>query len=133
VAVVLGELVVAKVAQDLDATAVGLVHAVLNDATDVGAVVLLLLERAFAFVDQAVDELGIAVCKVEDAGRGGAVTASSSGFLQRRKHQPEPEVLKTPQPTHLVVSLETLRERVVDDIAHVRLVDSHTKPESEAG
>lgn len=128
VAVILGERVVAKVAKDLDSAAVGIVHAVLHDAANVGAVVLLLLGRALAFVDESVDELGVAVGEVQDAGGGGSVSTGTTGFLvevaasgsARRGASREDR-------TNLVVGLETLRERVMNDIANIGLVDTHSE------
>lgn len=72
----------AKVLQNLAAPAVVLVDAVLDDAADVGAVVVLLLARSFALLDEAHNELGIGVRVEEDTGRSGAVSTGSSSLLQ---------------------------------------------------
>ena len=71
----------AKVREDLHAATVGLVEAVLHDAPHVVLVVLLLLSRCVAFVDESVEELSVVEGVVEDADGGLAVSACSSGFL----------------------------------------------------
>jgi hypothetical protein len=71
----------AKVAEDLRASTVRVVHAVLDDAAHVVAVVILLLERAFTVVDKAVDELRVAVAEEENADRRLAISTCSTSLL----------------------------------------------------
>lgn len=85
---VLGLELLAKVVEDLAAAAVCLVHAVLHHPPDVGLVGILLLARAVALVDQAVDQVGVAIGEEEEAVRRLAVAAGTASFLYPATRRP---------------------------------------------
>lgn len=97
----------AKVLKHLRSSTIILVHAVLNNTTQVGVLLLLLLLGLLILVDHLLNGIGVAVAEEEDAGRALAVSACSACLL--------------------VVAFEGLRERVVHHEADVALVDAHSK------
>ena len=119
--------VLAKVLENLGASTVGVVHAVLHDETNIRPIRFLLSLSSFSVVDEAVDELRVAVRKVEDADGRLAVATCSTGLLRREVSSVAGNESGA-STTNLIIGLETLRERVVDDIANIGLVDSHSEP-----